>query len=256
MRGLTANTGVTGGDVMAGDWYSRERAVDILRANGVPDYKVWHDLALAEVARQVAGRVEESGQKVDGAIIDAGCVLHDLGVCVTRDDLSPSHAAHGARIIRECGYPEAVARCVECHELAGIDDLSEATDLGIEDMARPSYRIATWEERIVTWADAFIGITAECMLDPWSDPHALVKIAYPYVRTVVMRWSGKVAGIEHPAFRRLQRLQDQMMPYTDRAILADGATTIAIKTMHSVQRAWGLKLPFPYAKDLIVEFGD
>jgi len=240
---------------MASDWYYRERAIDLLRGKGVPEYKVWHDIALAEVARQVAGRVEGTGQKVDRAVIDAGCVLHDLGVCVTRDDLSPSHATHGARIIREFGYPEPVARCVECHELAGIDDASEAADLGIKDMGRPSFKIVTWEERIVTWADAFIGIAAECMLDPWADPHALVKIAYPYVRTVVMRWSGKAAGIEHPSFRRLQTLQEQMMPYTDRSILTDGATVIAIKAMHSAQRAWGLELPFPYAKDLIVEFG-
>jgi uncharacterized protein len=239
---------------MVSDWYSRERAIDLLRAKGVPEYKVWHDIALAEVARQVAGKVEESGQKVDKAIIDAGCILHDLGVCITKDDLSPSHAMYGARIIRECGYPESVARCVECHELAGIDDSSEAADLGIEDMERPSYKIVTWEERIVTWADAFIGITAECMLDPWADRYALIKIAYPYIRTVVMRWSGKVAGIEHPAFRRLQSLQEQMMPYTDRSILVDEATMIAIKTMHSTQRAWGLKLPFPYEKDLVIDF--
>jgi len=240
---------------MVSEWYSRERAIDLLRSKGVPEYKVWHDIALAEVARQVADKVEQSGQAIDRAVIDAGCILHDLGVCVTRDDLSPSHATHGARIIRECGYPESVARSVECHELAGIRDAAEAADLGIEAMGRPSFAIVTWEERIVTWADAFIGITAECMLDPWEDRHALVKIAYPYVRTVVMRWSGKVVGIDHPSFRRLQSLQDQMMRYSDRSILTDPATVIAINTMHSAQRAWGLKLPFPYAKDLVVDFG-
>ena len=238
------------------NWYSRQRAVDLLRENGVPEHKVWHDIALAEVARSIAGKVEDSGHMVDRVVIDAGCIFHDLGVCVTKDDLSPSHATHGGRILREYGYPEQVARCVECHELAGISDAAEAADFGIEDMGRPSYRIETWEEKIVTWADGFIGITAECMADPWKDPYALVKAAYPYVRTVVMRWSGKVAGTDHPCFRRLFKLQQEMMPFTERSILQDTATVIAIRGMQRAQLAWGMKLPFTYADDLVLELGN
>jgi HD superfamily phosphodiesterase len=237
------------------EWYSRKKAVDLLTEEGVPEYKIWHDTALADFARQVVKKVEEiEGIQVDGTVVDAGCMMHDLGIGRTKDDLSPIHITIGGRILREKGWPELVARCVECHEFAGIDDAVEAADMGIDEMGRSSYRIETWEEKIVAWADHFIGTAYECMGDPWADPYAVVKTNYPYLRTVVMRWSGKVVDVNHPGLKRVYKLQNEMMRYTDKSFVQERALIAVIKAMQEAIQDYGLKLPYPYAADLDVDF--
>jgi uncharacterized protein len=76
-------------------------------------------------------------------------MLHDIGRSRTH---SIHHAQVGADILRSQGYPEALARIVECHTGAGLTP-DECTILGLSPRdCMPQ----TTEEKIVTHADNLI----------------------------------------------------------------------------------------------------
>ena len=76
-------------------------------------------------------------------------MLHDIGRSRTHSIL---HAQSGADLLRERGFPEAVARIVECHTGAGLTS-DECTLLGLS--PRDCMPVTT-EEKIVTHSDNLI----------------------------------------------------------------------------------------------------
>jgi uncharacterized protein len=104
-----------------------------------------HCQAVRDCALEYAGRNPDA----DYALVEAGSMLHDIGRSRTH---SIRHAQEGADILRSRGFPEAVARIVECHTGAGLTP-DECTMLGL---APRDCMPQTTEEKIVTHADNLI----------------------------------------------------------------------------------------------------
>jgi uncharacterized protein len=85
-------------------------------------------------------------------------MLHDIGRGSTH---GIDHAQRGADLLREKGFPERVARIVECHTGAGIT-ADECTLLGL---APRDCMPQTIEEKIVTHADNRIAGTTLVTID-------------------------------------------------------------------------------------------
>jgi uncharacterized protein len=224
----------------------RSKIFALLREEGVPEYKIIHSDLVADVALVIARRVKESGFQIDLDTVEQGALLHDLGISATRDDLSPQHASIGAEMARKRGFPEAVARCIESHELLGLPR-NEAEDLGVT-MNRGSYVPQTWEEKAVMFGDHVVLAWGECQKDLWADPLCISKACYPYLQKVYRRWAKKEVGPEHPSNRRGVEVYLEMMPLLRPEDLA--ALESKAERMRNLQKAYGLEVPFPYADDL------
>lgn len=86
---------------------------------------------------------------VDFSLVEQGAMLHDIGRGRTH---AIDHSQRGADLLRSQGFPEEVARMVECHTGAGLT-ADECTLLGLS----PRDCIpCTTEEKIVTHADNLI----------------------------------------------------------------------------------------------------
>jgi uncharacterized protein len=94
----------------------------------------------------------------DPDLVTAGALLHDIGRGSTH---SIGHAQRGADILREKGFPEQLARIVECHTGAGLT-ADECTLLGL---APRDCMPQTIEEKIVTNADNLIAGSRRVMID-------------------------------------------------------------------------------------------
>ena len=85
----------------------------------------------------------------DKTNVEAGAALHDIGRGMTH---SIHHAQVGADYCRRLGFPEEVARIVECHTGAGLT-ADECTLLGLLPI---DCMPATIEEKIVANADNLV----------------------------------------------------------------------------------------------------
>lgn len=94
----------------------------------------------------------------DRELVEWGAMLHDIGRARTN---SLDHGQVGAKMCREMGIPEAVARIVECHIGAGLT-AEECRENGLQETdCVPS----TLEEKIVAHADNLIRGTVEISLE-------------------------------------------------------------------------------------------
>jgi len=225
---------------------NRNKILALLREKGVPEYKVIHSELVADVALVVARRVMEAGFQIDLDTVEQGALLHDLGISATGDDLSPQHASIGAELARKLDFPEAVARCIESHELLGLPR-NEAEDLGVT-MSRGSYVPQNWEEKAVMFGDHVVLAWGECQRDLWADPLCISKACYPYLQKVYRRWARKEVSPEHPSNQRGIEVYQEMMPF----LRPEDLEPLESKAerMRNAQKAYGLEVPFPYAEDL------
>jgi uncharacterized protein (TIGR00295 family) len=231
---------------------NRDRVVKLLREVGVPEYKIYHSELVADVALIVARRLKAEGHEIDVDTVHLGALLHDIGIAVTGDDLSPQHASIGANMARKHGFPEAVARCIESHELLGLPG-NEGNELGVS-MGRESFVPQNWEEKAVMFADHVVLAWGECEKDLWADRLCIAKACFPYTQKIYRRWAGKEVTAEHNSNHRGVRVYREMMPYLSPADLA-GLEDEAEK-MRAAQIAYGLQVPFPYADDLEIPWED
>ncbi len=118
---------------------------DLLHEAGCSPKVIAHCRAVLECACEYAGNNPE----VDAGLVEEGAMLHDIGRSRTHSIL---HAQAGADLLRERGFPEAVARIVECHTGAGLT-ADECTLLGLS--PRDCVPLTT-EEKIVTHSDNLI----------------------------------------------------------------------------------------------------
>jgi putative nucleotidyltransferase with HDIG domain len=141
-------------DRMATSSNERNKAITLLVEVNTSMYKIHHSMVIADLALALADQVEAHEKvKVDRYIIEMGCLLHDIGISQTIDDRSPEHSMIGADMVRDAGYPEEVARCVEFHDSGGlvpevIAELQLTTTCGKADTLPES-----WEEKIAVYAD-------------------------------------------------------------------------------------------------------
>jgi uncharacterized protein len=128
---------------------SREQALNILRANNCSAKVIDHCIAVADLAGEVAQKLQEKGLKINLQLVEAGALLHDLGRSKTH---SVSHAVVGAEIAQSEGLPDSVVKIIKRHVGGGIT-AQEAQQLG---WPKDVYVPQTLEEKIVSYADKLI----------------------------------------------------------------------------------------------------
>jgi uncharacterized protein len=128
---------------------SREQALELLRKYKCSPQVISHSLAVADLAVETAGKLEEKGHKINVELVEAGALLHDLGRSQTH---TVDHAIAGAQIGKSIGLPETVIRIIKRHVGAGIT-AQEAQMLG---WPKDVYAPETLEEKIVSFSDKLI----------------------------------------------------------------------------------------------------
>src|SRR5271154_3565972 len=71
-----------------------EGAEALLVEVGAPERLIMHGRLVLEAADELLGRAEHLGVAVDGRLVRAGAVLHDVGKSVHPDELHASGAQH------------------------------------------------------------------------------------------------------------------------------------------------------------------
>jgi uncharacterized protein len=124
----------------------KEKNYEKMRQNaGCSPKVIAHCRAVTDCALEYAA----ANPDINFSTVKEGAMLHDIGRGSTH---AIDHAQRGADILRAQGFPEEVARMVECHTGAGLT-ADECSLLGLS----PRDCIpCTTEEKIVTHADNLI----------------------------------------------------------------------------------------------------
>ena len=128
---------------------NREQALGLLRKYNCSPQVIRHCIAVADLAVETAGKLEEKGFKINTELVEAGALLHDLGRSQTH---TIDHAIAGAKIAKSIGLHENVIRIIKRHVGAGIT-AQEAQMLG---WPKDVYAPQTLEEKIVSFSDKLI----------------------------------------------------------------------------------------------------
>ena len=137
---------------------SREQAIELLRKNNCPPKIIRHCEAVATLALEIAGKLEEKGMKVDLKLVEAGALLHDIGRTKSH---AVDHGVVGAKIAESEGLPEEVIRIIKRHVGGGIT-AQEAERFG---WPKDVYEPVTLEEKIVSYADKLIDNSKRVPID-------------------------------------------------------------------------------------------
>lgn len=121
----------------------REAALLLLRSRQTPQV-IRHSLAVAAVARQLAGRLNQAGLIMDIGLITAGGLLHDIAKG------QQHHARQGGQLLKSWGYP-LLAGVIESHMDLVFDGCSHLDEKAIVFFADKSIR----EDRIVNPGERF-----------------------------------------------------------------------------------------------------
>ncbi len=195
---------------------SRPALASFLRGAGCPEDKVVHCQDVANVASVMGQEIRTRGMSIDLITVETGALLHDIGIAFTIDDLSPEHCALGANFLRNNGFAEAIAKCVERHEMGGITR-DEAEELGgFPQPLQSTYLPASLEEYVVAFADLMYFTVVEERRDPWSDPEAAAKALYVYADAVFRKKLGRPVERAYPVFARAHKLTEEFLPYLPR----------------------------------------
>lgn len=174
----------------------KEKIISVLKLLGLSEKKITHSIEVADLALKITDEIERTeGIDVDREIVEAGALLHDIGLIKTFDDFSPEHSVIGADIIRKIGLPERVARCAEVHEMAGGLSRKVAEELKFPILPLgEDYSPQTLEEEIVTAADLFQYLLREApeefgykKYDPWKNPEVAKEALFSYIRDVYQK---------------------------------------------------------------------
>ena len=128
---------------------SREQAIELLRKNNCPTKTINHTIAVADLAMEIATKIEKKGIKVNLTLVEAGALLHDIGRSKTH---AVDHGVAGAQIAESEGLPEQVVKIIKRHVGGGIT-AKEAEKFG---WPNDVYEPVTLEEKIVSYADKLI----------------------------------------------------------------------------------------------------
>lgn len=131
-------------------------AFDLLKKLKVPYNVRRHSLKVAEKAIEIAGKIKL--REVDMDLIEIGSLLHDIGRCKTHGF---NHALIGAKLIRERGLSERLAKICETHILGGLDK-EDAKQVGLPER---DFLPQTIEEKIICLADKHIAGTKEVSIE-------------------------------------------------------------------------------------------
>jgi len=124
---------------------SRKKYEKMLLDAGCSTKVIAHCRAVTDCALEYA----KANPEVSFSLVEQGAMLHDIGRGSTH---AIDHAQQGADLLRSQGFPEEVARMVECHTGAGLT-ADECTVLGL--IPRNCVPCTT-EEKIITHSDNLI----------------------------------------------------------------------------------------------------
>ncbi|MEI7857801.1 MAG: HDIG domain-containing metalloprotein [Methanomicrobiales archaeon] len=132
----------------------RKRCEAMLREAGCSEKVIAH----CGVVRDVACEYAQRNPTIDFSLVEEGALLHDIGRGSTH---TIGHAQAGADLLRAKGFPEQLARIVECHTGAGLT-ADECAELGLEPR---NCMPATIEEKIVCHADNLVAKTKRITIE-------------------------------------------------------------------------------------------
>ena len=137
---------------------SREQAIELLRKNNCPPKVISHCQEVADLALEIASKLEKKGIKVDLKLVETGALLHDIGRSKSH---AVDHGVVGAKIAESEGVPESVVRIIKRHVGGGITS-QEAEKFG---WPKDVYEPVTLEEKIVSYADKLIDQSKRVPID-------------------------------------------------------------------------------------------
>ena len=100
---------------------SREKCMELLKDYDVPENVVRHSLAAADLAMDIAKKLNKRGIVVNMPLLEAAALLHDIARGMPGD-----HVLEGAKILTELGYNE-VAETARTHGLYHFPDIKPET---------------------------------------------------------------------------------------------------------------------------------
>ncbi len=222
----------------------RLKCIALLAEVGLPLYKIHHSIVIGDVALLIASEVEKQmGVKVDYEVVEAGALLHDLGISQIITDDMPEHAYIGGQIARAAGFSEEVARCIELHDCAGLVKeyvlaLNLPRTVDKDDMIPE-----TWEEKIVAYADMIISLEGEWQADVWNDDECPAKAYYDYLTTPLRVRQGLMLSKDHPQFAYDIEFNKYMRRFAPRDKYEELRPRID-RMVKSIKEA-GYQIPFP-----------
>ena len=128
---------------------NRKQALELLQKNNCPPEVIEHSKAVADVAVEIAQKLQEKGCKIDLQLVESGALLHDLGRSKTH---KVDHGLVGSQIALSEGLPESLTGIIRTHVGGGITD-QEAEWLG---WPKNRYMPESLEEKVVCYADKLI----------------------------------------------------------------------------------------------------
>ncbi len=137
---------------------SREQAIGLLRENHCSPIVIRHSEAVAEVALEIADKLEKQDLKLNLELVEVGALLHDLGRSKTH---AIDHGVVGAKLAESAGLPDSVVRIIKRHVGGGIT-AQEAEAFG---WPKDIYVPLTLEEKIVSYADKLIDQSKRVPID-------------------------------------------------------------------------------------------
>jgi putative nucleotidyltransferase with HDIG domain len=229
--------------------YDRSEIVAMMWKRGVPEYKMYHVQGIERLCMHVVDELQKAGLQVNRDYVTAAALLHDIALAVIPDDMTPNHCFVGADMARALGYPEEVARCIECHE--SIMDREMGKDLGVK-MIRDHYIPETLEEKIIFLGDHAMVVLGECARDLWGDRFSMAKSNFPYMQKAYRRWANKEIDPSHPAIIFTQKIDDEMRQYLTREGWEAADVQTWVKKMQAAFPVAGVQFPFDYADDIVI----
>jgi uncharacterized protein len=169
---------------------TEEKALRFLKKMGCNEKIIQHCRVVSKTALDIAESILESGTIIDLELVRLGGLLHDVGRSITSDI---NHGVEGARLLREEGFPENLAKIAERHVGAGIPR-KEAKILGLP---AKDFLPQTLEEKIVCYADKLVS------------GKKVTDIEY-----VIDNFSIKL-GPDHPSIERIKKLHTELMNVTN-----------------------------------------
>jgi len=224
---------------------TRLRAISLCAEMGLPLYKIHHSIVIGDAAMLIANEVErQMGVRVDYEIVEAGALLHDVGISQIISDDMPEHAYIGGRIAQDAGFGEKVSRCIELHDCAGfVKEYVLALDLP-RTVAKDDLLPETWEEKIVAYADMIISLEGEWQMDVWNDDTCPARAYFDYISTPLRIRRGLTMSKSHPQFEYDIEFNRSMRRFVPRAKYETLLRPRIDRMVKSI-RASGMQVPFP-----------
>ena len=192
----------------------REDIVKILQETGSPSALIEHVSTVCERALKIADQVEAAGLPVDKPVVQAGALMHDMGVPFQKGEPivipewgnkaqglltdSLTHPILGFEVAGQYGFPMSVRRCILCHTPGPTRE--ECQMLGIPPPEEELIPV-TIEEKIVMYAD-FVTWAAMLGLNPWRDGRGMAEAGIPYFNYFWREATGTSLTMDGPIAQR------------------------------------------------------